>query len=164
MPNRVLFFDRLELAMAQATRQSSYLAVLVLDLDHFKSVNDTLGYHIGDDVLKGVGERISSVLRKGDTVARMGGDEFVIVLSGIEDVKCIDSLAERVRNSVSRPFDIEGHDVSITASIGIALYPGNGENAESLVRHADIAMYDAKDAGRDCFRVFGKNSKKACVV
>lgn len=154
LPNRVLLYNGLEQAMTQAKCRNNHIAVMVLDLDSFKRINDTFGHHIGDDILKGVGERLRGVLRKSDTAARMGGDEFIIVLAGIQDMRSIDGFAERVRHALSKPFEVEGHSIFVTASIGIALYPENGENAESLVRHADIAMYDAKDAGRDCFRLY----------
>ncbi len=154
LPNRVLLYNGLEQAMTQAKCRNNHIAVMVLDLDSFKRINDTFGHHVGDDILKGVGERLRGVLRKSDTAARMGGDEFIIVLAGIQDMRSIDGFAERLRHALSKPFEVEGHSIFVTASIGIALYPENGENAESLVRHADIAMYDAKDAGRDCFRLY----------
>ena len=164
LPNRVLFYDRLEVAMAQAKRNGTHVVAMVLDLDRFKYINDTLGHSIGDMVLRSVGERLSGVLRKSDTVARMGGDEFMIVLSDIDDIQCITHLAERINNSLKKPFDIEGHEVSVSISTGIALYPDDGQSVETLVKHADIAMYEAKDAGRDRFHFFTKRPEKADIT
>jgi diguanylate cyclase (GGDEF)-like protein len=148
LPNRLLCGDRLGQAMAQARRERSSLAVLYLDLDHFKVVNDSLGHTCGDGLLREVAERLQSSLRAGDTVARLGGDEFLLVLQRADEDAAV-ACAYKVREALRRPVSVEGHELVVTASIGISLYPHDGEDAETLVKHADIAMYRAKEQGRD---------------
>jgi diguanylate cyclase (GGDEF)-like protein/PAS domain S-box-containing protein len=152
LPNRMLFNDRLTLALAQAHRNQQKLAVMLLDLDHLKDVNDTLGHSVGDKLLQAVGERLTSLLRKSDTVARMGGDEFMLILPEIARVEDTARVAQKVLESFRGPFVFDGHEVHITTSIGIAIYPADGEDADTLVKNTDIAMYRAKAQGRNNYQ------------
>lgn len=149
LPNRRLLLDRLAQAMALARRGTDALAVMFLDLDRFKNINDSLGHSVGDVLLRGVAQRIVGTVREGDTVARLGGDEFVIVLPRIDTGTHAAVVAGKVMEALARPFRIDGHDLHVTASIGIALYPGDGATPDTLLRNADAAMYHAKEAGRD---------------
>ncbi|MBM3150515.1 MAG: GGDEF domain-containing protein, partial [Chloroflexi bacterium] len=154
LPNRTLLNDRLNVAVAQATRNSYKLAVMMLDLDYFKDVNDSLGHSVGDKLLKEVGQRLVRVLRRSDTVSRMGGDEFIVLLPQISSAEYAAKVARKLLNSFKEPFLVERHELRMTTSIGVALYPEAGEDAESLFRHADTAMYRAKDRGRDRYCVW----------
>jgi diguanylate cyclase (GGDEF)-like protein/PAS domain S-box-containing protein len=149
LPNRVLFKDRLGLAVIQAKRKLSELAVMFIDLDRFKLVNDTLGHVKGDELLKLAAARLKSCLRKGDTLARQGGDEFTIVLPELRDRNDAKLIAEKFLEALQKPFDLDGHVVHISASIGIAVYPSDGESIDELLRHADIAMYQVKALGKN---------------
>jgi diguanylate cyclase (GGDEF)-like protein/PAS domain S-box-containing protein len=152
LPNRMLFNDRLTLALARAHRNQQKLAVMLLDLDHFKDVNDTLGHSVGDKLLQAVGERLINLLRKSDTIARMGGDEFMLILPEIARVEDTARVAQKVLESFRGPFVLDGHEVHITTSIGIAIYPDDGEDADTLMRDADMAMYRAKAQGRNNYQ------------
>lgn len=154
LPNRILFHDRLGVAMAHSQRVKKKLAVLFMDLDDFKRINDTLGHNIGDILLKQVGERLANCMRAHDTVARHGGDEFIIILEGLEQEEDAILAAERITNCLVVPFKHHGHALYLTASIGITFYPDDGEDEETLVRNADIAMYRAKDSGKDNYQIF----------
>lgn len=155
LPNRALLADRLNQALAQARRDMSRLAVMFVDLDRLKPVNDTLGHEVGDQLLKEAAVRLQGVvMRQTDTVARLGGDEFVIILKRINRESDVVSLAGRILQALSQPFSIAGHTISISASLGIAVYPKQGETASQLLRNADIAMYGAKRAGRNDYRFF----------
>jgi diguanylate cyclase (GGDEF)-like protein/PAS domain S-box-containing protein len=149
LPNRMLFKDRLGLAVIQAKRKLSELAVMFVDLDRFKLVNDTLGHVKGDELLQQAALRLKECLRKGDTLARQGGDEFTIVLPELRDRADAKSIADKFLEVLQKPFDLDGHIVHISASIGIAIYPGDGETIEELLRHADIAMYQVKALGKN---------------
>ncbi|TFW17046.1 putative bifunctional diguanylate cyclase/phosphodiesterase [Duganella callida] len=149
LPNRMLFKDRLGLAVIQAKRKLTELAVMFVDLDRFKLVNDTLGHVKGDELLQQVAQRLKDCLRRGDTLARQGGDEFTIVLPELRDRQDAKAIAEKFLESLQRPFDLDGHEVHISASIGIAIYPGDGETIDELLRHADIAMYQVKALGKN---------------
>ena len=149
LPNRVLFHDRLAVAVAQAFRQPSRLAVLYLDLDRFKVINDSLGHSTGDELLRGVAERLRASVREGDTVARLGGDEFTVLVAGLATDEDTIKIAHKILEAIRLPFRIDDRDLYVTTSIGIALYPADGLDAETLVRNADTAMYRAKDQGRD---------------
>jgi diguanylate cyclase (GGDEF)-like protein/PAS domain S-box-containing protein len=149
LPNRMLFKDRLGLAVIQAKRKLSELAVMFVDLDRFKLVNDTLGHVKGDELLQQVATRLKDCLRRGDTLARQGGDEFTIVLPELRDRQDAKAIADKFLESLQRPFDLDGHEVHISASIGIAIYPGDGESIDELLRHADIAMYQVKALGKN---------------
>jgi diguanylate cyclase (GGDEF)-like protein len=149
LPNRTLFGDRLSLAITQARRDRTRLAVLFVDLDHFKDVNDSLGHATGDRLLRGVAERLQACVRAGDTVARLGGDEFVVLLPGLEGEADAMRVGEKVLGSLRRPFTLAGQEVFLTASSGISLYPESGPSAVDLVNRADTAMYRAKAGGRN---------------
>ena len=154
LPNRFLFFDRLNMALAQAQRDFQKLAILMLDLDEFKKVNDTYGHNIGDQLLKGVANRLLNMFRKGDTIARWGGDEFILLLPEIRQAEVAKNVAERILHSFNKPFEFDGLKIEITASIGVALFSDDGPDADTLIKNADIAMYHAKDAGRNCFHQY----------
>ncbi|RYF05146.1 MAG: diguanylate cyclase, partial [Oxalobacteraceae bacterium] len=149
LPNRILFKDRLGLAVIQAKRKQTELAVMFIDLDRFKLVNDTLGHVKGDELLQQVAGRLKECLRKGDTLARQGGDEFTIVLPELRDRDDARQVADKFLDCLHLPFDLDGHEVHISASIGIAIYPGHGESIDELLRHADIAMYQVKGQGKN---------------
>ena len=149
LPNRMLFKDRLGLAVIQARRKAAELAVMFIDLDRFKLVNDTLGHVKGDELLQQVARRLQDCLRRGDTLARQGGDEFTIVLPELQDRQEARAVAEKLIDSLEAPFDLDGHQVHISASIGIAVYPHDGESIDELLRHADIAMYQVKALGKN---------------
>jgi diguanylate cyclase (GGDEF)-like protein len=144
LPNRALFQDRLEQAIKRATRKNTHIAVLLIDLDHFKRINDTLGHLKGDQVLKDASRRLLACLRESDTVARMGGDEFTVILEDISDPKEIKNVAQKLMDAVSLPYEMEEGLWKLTASIGISIFPTDGTDMETLLRCADIAMYRAK--------------------
>ncbi|TMD61150.1 MAG: EAL domain-containing protein [Chloroflexi bacterium] len=146
LPNRVLLLDRLEQSILAARRHHGTFALLVMDLDHFKEVNDTFGHHAGDELLAQVGPRLRELLRESDTVARLGGDEFALILSGAGDTAA-QRVARGVLDALSEPFVVEGQALRIEASMGIVIYPQHGEDGDTLLRRADIAMYVAKRAG-----------------
>jgi diguanylate cyclase (GGDEF)-like protein/PAS domain S-box-containing protein len=154
LPNRILLEDRLSHALANARRNQTRVAVLMLDLDHFKHINDSLGHHVGDQLLEAVAMRLRSCLRENDTAARLGGDEFVIGLPDIADGEDAAIVARKILDVLTAPFPIEEHELFIGGSIGIGLYPGDGEDSGSLLRAADTAMYDAKENGRGVHRFF----------
>jgi diguanylate cyclase (GGDEF)-like protein len=153
LPNRILFKERLEEALKRMPRGDS-VAVLCLDLDHFKSVNDTLGHPIGDALLESVAERLRASVRENDTVARLGGDEFALAQVGAEQPGGATVLAHRVIEALSTPYDIEGHQVVIGASVGIAVAPSDGSDADTLQKNGDMALYRAKSEGRGTYRFF----------
>jgi diguanylate cyclase (GGDEF)-like protein/PAS domain S-box-containing protein len=154
LPNRMLFADRLRQALAIAKRDRAHLALLFIDLDKFKPVNDTLGHNVGDLLLKAVGQRIQNCLRESDTVARMGGDEFVVLLSVIKEERDAWDVAEKIRFSLNQPFELAGHGMNISSSTGIAIYPEHGEEEKQLLKNADDAMYYAKSVGRDNVQIY----------
>ncbi|MBU1397182.1 MAG: diguanylate cyclase [Gammaproteobacteria bacterium] len=149
LPNRRLLMDRLSLAIAHARRNTSAMAVMFLDLDGFKQINDTLGHDAGDTLLSMVAGRLVAAVRQEDTVARMGGDEFVIGLWELSHVDAVATLASKVILAVSQPYRIQGRDVRITASVGVGIYPLHGEAVETLMKRADLALYEAKRAGKN---------------
>ncbi|MFQ5956723.1 MAG: diguanylate cyclase domain-containing protein [Candidatus Brocadiales bacterium] len=154
LPNRTLFSDRLNMELAHAHRNRQMLALLFLDLDRFKVINDTLGHTIGDRLLKGVAGRLKNCVRGEDTVARMGGDEFTLILPGIVHVDDVTKVASKILESVKKPLMLDDYELNITISIGITIYPNDGEDAEILLRNADIAMYRAKEKGRDNYQYY----------
>ncbi|OGR27663.1 MAG: diguanylate cyclase response regulator [Desulfuromonadales bacterium GWD2_54_10] len=151
LANRRLLDDRMSMALVHARRNNSAMAVLYLDLDGFKQINDTLGHGAGDELLKMVAERLVETVRAEDTVARLGGDEFIIALWHVSGIDYAVSVASRAIEAVSQPYNIEGSTVSITTSAGISIYPDHGEDAEALMKSADQALYEAKHAGRNAY-------------
>ncbi len=158
LPNRALCYDRLNQALIQARRRSGSVALLFVDLDHFKTVNDTLGHSFGDQLLKQVSERLRQCVRGEDTVGRLGGDEFVIVLPALAEVRYAGLVARKAIDALAQPFTIDAHEVRISASIGIAVSPDAGDNVDALVKNADSAMFGAKQSGRNAFRFFSEPS------
>ena len=154
LPNRALLVDRIGQALAGARRRSHGAAILYLDLDQFKRVNDTLGHAAGDALLRDVAARLSGCLREDDTVARLGGDEFVVLLPEVQEAAGATLVAEKLLETVARPCLIEGHELHVTTSIGIALYPEDGADAATLLREADAALYRAKERGRNIYQLF----------
>lgn len=154
LPNRLLLRDRLQQALSQANRYKKLTAVLFLDLDYFKTINDSFGHLLGDLLLKAVAERLKECVREGDTVARLGGDEFVIVLVGIDHCEDALKVAQKIIPIISKPFHIDGNEILISTSIGMSLYPTHGHDPENLIKNADIAMYTAKDHGRNSYRLY----------
>jgi diguanylate cyclase (GGDEF)-like protein len=159
LPNRSLLHDRLAQAIAGAHRRQEHAAVLFLDLDRFKIINDSLGHAAGDQLLQSVAERLKAQTRDHDTVARMGGDEFIIVLSTIREAADAAVVAERVVNAISTEFLIQGRPLKVSCSLGISIYPEHGEDSEALIKNADAAMYSAKEMGRNRFRFFTEDMK-----
>ena len=149
LPNRLLFNDRLRVAMVHANRYREKLAVLFLDIDRFKVINDSLGHPIGDELLRRIAERVGGCIRQEDTIARLGGDEFTVLLPGIAKEEDAATIAQKILEAVRLPFFIEHRELFITTSIGVTLFPEDGADPESLVRNADTAMYRAKEQGRD---------------
>ena len=157
LANRALLHDRLRVALDHARREQRQLAVLALDLDHLKRVNDSLGHHVGDQLLIGVAQRLLSCVRASDTVARMGGDEFVVLLGNVDDTGGVERVAQAIVERVSEPMSIGTHELTVTPSIGISRFPADGEDADTLLRNADSAMYLAKSAGRNRYQSFSRD-------
>jgi diguanylate cyclase (GGDEF)-like protein len=163
LANRRLLSDRMSMALVHARRNSSAMAVVYLDLDGFKQINDTLGHGVGDTLLKMVAERLVETVRAEDTVARLGGDEFVIALWHVSGIDYAASVASRAIEAVSQPYDIEGNTVTITTSAGVSIYPDHGEDADTLMKSADLALYEAKAAGRNVYRISERTDLSAVV-
>ncbi|MBU1053700.1 MAG: EAL domain-containing protein [Proteobacteria bacterium] len=157
LPNRILFRDRLEQAIRQASRQNSMVAAIFIDLDRFKDINDSLGHNAGDELLRQVANRLLSVTRSSDTVSRLGGDEFTIVLQNLTSLDVICSLAQKILDTFSEPFLLEAKEIFVTSSIGVAVYPSDAEKADDLLKNADIAMYYAKDNGKNNYKLFSSD-------
>ena len=153
LPNRRLLMDRLSLAIAHASRHSGTMAVLYLDLDGFKQVNDNFGHDVGDALLRMVADRLVGTVRKMDTVARLGGDEFVIALAELSEDDDVAKLVSKVILAVSVPYSIQGHSVGISASVGVSIYPTHGQDVAALMKCADLALYEAKHAGKNDYRI-----------
>lgn len=154
LPNRTLFSERLMQAIARARRAASRVAVMFIDLDRFKRINDTLGHGVGDQALKVIARRLREAIRESDTVARLGGDEFTVILEDIEDIRHVAQIAQSLLNVVGQPIDTNGQTVFVTPSIGISIYPDDGTDQKQLLMQADRAMYEAKDEGKNNFRFF----------
>jgi len=154
LPNRTLLADRIEQGIARATRLGYYLGLVFIDLDNFKFINDSLGHRAGDELLKEIATRLNGCLRTSDTVARLGGDEFVLLINDHYRASTVISLLTRVLQEIGRPIMLSGREFHVGASLGVALFPEDGEDAQSLLKHADVAMYAAKDRGRNNFQFF----------
>lgn len=154
LPNRNLLWDRIDGACARTQRYGEFAAVAFLDLDNFKLVNDSLGHTLGDHLLRAVAKRLESSLRASDTVARLGGDEFVLVLSDQNSEQLVSGELQRIVDLFSQPFSVDGKDVFITASVGVALYPQDAKDAEALMKSAELAMYRVKDSGRNAYQLY----------
>jgi diguanylate cyclase (GGDEF)-like protein/PAS domain S-box-containing protein len=163
LPNRVLLLDRLSLALTAARRNSSMLAILFLDLDRFKQINDTLGHHVGDLLLKEVAARLVKCVRGVDTVSRQGGDEFVIILADIGGVDQAAHVAATVLQAITQVYVLEQHTLNVSTSIGISIYPNDGADIDTLIKNADLAMYHAKDSGRNNFQFFSQQMNAQIV-
>ncbi|MDO9583047.1 MAG: EAL domain-containing protein [Desulfomicrobium sp.] len=154
LPNRSLLTDRLLQSILLAKRHGSKLALMFLDIDHFKHINDSMGHAIGDQLLQSVAKRLQASVRTSDTVSRHGGDEFVILLPEIGDLQSVAHFAEKLIHSVGEPHVISGHELRVTLSIGISMYPDDGADADALMRNADMAMYQAKRSGRNSYEIY----------
>ncbi|MGH8372749.1 MAG: putative bifunctional diguanylate cyclase/phosphodiesterase [Gammaproteobacteria bacterium] len=154
LPNRALFMDRLTQALSKARRSKQNVALLFIDVDRFKNINDSLGHHSGDTVLRTIGKRLLSCVRAGDTVARLGGDEFTVILEECQNIETITTICERILESVTEPILLGETEANLTCSIGLSLCPGDGQDADVLLQNADIAMYKAKDRGRNNYQFF----------
>lgn len=154
LPNRALLCDRMVQAINHANRNQTQVAILYCDLDGFKTINDTLGHEAGDHVLKTMGERFASCVRGNDTVARVGGDEFIFVLTEVESVENTSAVANKILETISMPISFLNQDIRLFGSIGIAIYPLDGEETDSLVKNADRAMYIAKKRGKNNYQFF----------
>ena len=163
LPNRSLFKDRLNLAIAQARRSNQRLAVMFLDLDRFKIVNDTLGHLCGDELLQAVSARLQECLREGDTLARFGGDEFTLLLPQIYGTEDAEAIARKIIDKIKEPFYIDNHEIYVTISIGIAMYPHDGITMDNLVRNADIAMYHIKGRGKNDYQFYNDSMNEVSV-
>ena len=161
LPNRTLLKDRLNQAISHARRNESKLSVMFLDLDRFKMVNDTLGHLVGDQLLQAVSVRLKKCLREGDTLARIGGDEFTLLLPEIHDSKCSELVAHKIIKSLEQPFCINDNEFFVSTSIGIAHYPDDGTTMETLIKHADIAMYSVKGNGKNGYKFYADNMNEA---
>jgi diguanylate cyclase (GGDEF)-like protein/PAS domain S-box-containing protein len=160
LPNRMLMMDRLELTLANAKRHAKMVGVLFIDLDNFKTVNDSLGHHAGDELLKRVAARIQSGLRGADVVARLGGDEFLVVVSDLSQPDDVVPVAEKLLSTIAEPFSLEGQVLSVSPSIGISIFPRDGLDRDTLIKNADAAMYLAKERGRSNFQFFTPSLNK----
>ena len=161
LPNRSLYRDRLSRALVRADRENWPVALAFIDLDHFKEINDTLGHDVGDGVLRTVADRLRASVRKSDTVARLGGDEFTVVLENVGTDEEIAQLAQKVIENVSAPIALDGHELFVTASVGIVLYPEHGNTSETLSQNADTAMYQAKSEGRNNYKFYAPSMSAA---
>jgi diguanylate cyclase (GGDEF)-like protein/PAS domain S-box-containing protein len=163
LPNRLLLDDRIEQALLKSRRSGHMTAVLFLDLDRFKHINETLGHEIGDELLVQAGKRAAAVLRETDTLSRHGGDTFAIVLADIEQPQDATLVARKLLQTFGKPYQLAGHELTVTASIGIALHPSDGVNASELLRNAETAMYHAKDEGRNTLRFYSSDMNFASL-
>src|SRR5581483_10691399 len=152
LPNRLLLHERLAQAIAQAKRSGGRVGVLFIDLDRFKNVNDTLGHRIGDELLKKCTHALSSAVRESDLLARLGGDEFMVIVEDFEDPAILGKIAQKLLDTIAQPFTVEEHDIYVTSSIGISVYPDDSDDPEELLKHADVAMYRSKELGRNTYQ------------
>jgi len=160
LANRLLFTDRLTKSIEKSNRHNTKMALLFIDLDHFKEINDSLGHDVGDDVLKDITQRLKKLIRKEDTLARLGGDEFTIILEDLKQGQNASLLAQKIIKSIAKPINIENNRLYVSSSIGISLYPEDGDNPQNLLKYADSAMYKAKDEGRNNFQFYSAEMTK----
>ncbi|PUA30900.1 MAG: diguanylate cyclase [Cellvibrio sp. 79] len=163
LPNRSLFYDRIYHGLARARRSDSKVALMLLDIDRFKIINDSLGHDAGDVLLKAIAMRLNEGVRDMDTVARLGGDEFVVVLEGIHDTEDVVFVANKLLSTLSRPLEISGHTLTTTVSIGVSIFPEDGADTDELLKNADIAMYKAKEAGKNNCQFYTKGMNATAV-
>jgi diguanylate cyclase (GGDEF)-like protein len=161
LPNRRLFHDRLTQAVNHAARIGAPIALLFIDLDHFKEVNDKFGHDAGDVLLQRAADRMRSCVREADTVARLGGDEFIVILQDQVSNEQVETVARKIQRELAIPFQISNDNTYVSASIGITLYPQDGNTTEQLIKNADQAMYEAKYAGRNCFSFWSPDALSA---
>ena len=161
LPNRMLLQDRLKVALAGAARNGTKLAVMMLDLDRFKVVNDTFGHSMGDKVLRAAGERLVALVRKSDTIARVGGDEFLVLLPKVANLEDTIKISYKILGAFRKPFILNDHKIRVTTSVGIAIYPEDGEDSDVLLRNADTAMYWVKEQGRDNYASYSAGKVNA---
>jgi diguanylate cyclase (GGDEF)-like protein/PAS domain S-box-containing protein len=163
LPNRSLFYDRIYHGLARARRGNSKVALMLLDIDRFKNINDSLGHDAGDLMLKAIATRLNEGVRDMDTVARLGGDEFVVVLEGVHDLEDVMFVANKLLVTLARPMEISGHDITSTVSIGVSIFPDDGDVTDELLKNADIAMYKAKEAGKNNCQFYTKGMNATAV-
>ncbi|MBL8453095.1 MAG: EAL domain-containing protein, partial [Zoogloea sp.] len=163
LPNRFLLRDRAEQAFAHAVRAETRVALLLLDLDHFKHINDSLGHPAGDALLQTCADRLRSTTRDTDTVSRQGGDEFLVLLTDIRDSDDIAPIVEKIMHTLARPCLLAGQEMSLSCSVGLAVHPEDGTDFDTLIRNADAAMYNAKEAGRNTFRFYSQQMNEDAV-
>jgi diguanylate cyclase (GGDEF)-like protein/PAS domain S-box-containing protein len=163
LPNRSLFYDRIYHGLARARRSNSRLALMLLDIDRFKIINDSLGHDAGDILLKIIAMRLNEGVRDMDTVARLGGDEFVIVLEGIQELDDVIFVANKILSTLARPLEVSGHNITATVSIGVSIFPDDGKDTDELLKNADIAMYKAKEAGKNNCQFYTKGMNATAV-
>jgi len=159
LPNRIYFNGRLAAHIQYAERFRHRFAMALLDLDYFKRINDTLGHITGDKLLKEIAGRLAGLLRRGDTVSRMGGDEFLVLLPDVRTMRDMKTIAQKILEVLSRPVYLDGHILTTTASMGVVFFPSDGRDGETLLRNADIAMYESKKSGRNTWCVYKKVSE-----
>jgi diguanylate cyclase (GGDEF)-like protein len=164
LPNRSLLADRINQAILLAPRNNKQVAVIFVDLDNFKFINDSLGHDFGDELLKTAAQRLTGCVRRSDTVARQGGDEFVIVISVTEAEECVAAIAGKIREQITRPITSKGKELSVTCSMGISVFPKDGNDVQTLINHADVAMYRAKEMGGDNFQFFSEEMNARSVA
>ncbi|HEV2524611.1 MAG TPA: EAL domain-containing protein, partial [Gammaproteobacteria bacterium] len=160
LPNRSLLYDRIQLAIADAERNKKLLAVIFMDLDRFKLVNDSLGHSMGDYLLRAIARQLSAIIRKSDTVSRLGGDEFVLLLTDLNEKEQAQLVANKILSKIASPVEIEDHKFSVTGSIGISLYPNDGTTVETLIKNADTAMYASKELGKNMINFYSESMNK----
>ena len=163
LPNRMLFMDRIDQAISRAQREQEQFALLFIDIDHFKVINDSMGHAAGDQLLNIISQRLCEMLRKSDTVARLGGDEFTVIIEGLEDAEHVINVTKNILASLDVPVDVNGREVHVGGSIGIAIYPQDGENFGSLLKNADTAMYKAKEQGRNTFQFYASEMSHKAI-
>lgn len=163
LPNRRLLTDRLSQGILSAQRNNTLLAVLFIDLDRFKTINDSLGHAAGDSLLQGVAQRLSELMRKGDTLARLGGDEFVVLLEQLKEPEDAGTVAQKIINALSEPFVVAGHVLNSSASVGVSVFPSDAADADTLMRNADMAMYFAKERGRHNYQFYSQEMNARAI-